>query len=69
MSAIQERNARECLDAIRLAIHGCSTDRATVVIIDKILETAPPSRPNDTRSVSRLVEAIRSTPSWLRVAS
>lgn len=68
MSAIQERNARECLDAIRLAIQGAGNDHAAVVIVEKILETAPPIRPKDTRSVVRLVAAIRATPAWLRVA-
>lgn len=57
----REDIARETLDAIRLAIEAASDERAAVMVIRTLLADSVPVRGDDTRSVRRLLRAVKRT--------
>jgi hypothetical protein len=61
MSERQEANAREVLDAIRLALEGAANDKTAVAVIRTIMADAPAPNRRDTRSVGRLLRAVKRT--------
>lgn len=56
-----DTQAREVVDAIRLAIEGGDSDKTRVAVIRTILADGPAVNGNDTSSVKRLIKAVRST--------
>jgi hypothetical protein len=56
-----EENAREVVDAIRLALEAAANDKTAVRVIRVILADGPPPQPRDTASVKRLLRAVKRT--------
>lgn len=54
-------DAREALDAIRLALEASTDPWSALAVIQTICDEGPPVVRSDTRSVARLISAVRHT--------